>query len=61
MYPFDFRPEGGFIDPRLIFVAMPFADEYDNIYTDLIVPAIDKANLNLKFGEIFLQLSDTLL
>lgn len=47
MYPFDFKPENNFIDFRKIFVVMPFADEYYPIYTDLIIPSIDKINEEL--------------
>jgi hypothetical protein len=47
MYPFDFRPKGGFIDTRKIFVAMPFADEYEQVYKDLIEPAVKKTNHSL--------------
>ena len=44
MYPFDFRPKGGFIDARKIFVAMPFAEKYEPVYKDLIEPAVEKTN-----------------
>lgn len=44
MYPFDFMPKGGFIDDNKIFVAMPFADQYENIFTDLIEPALSDLN-----------------
>lgn len=46
MYPFDFRPKGGFIDDKKIFVAMPFEDRFEIIYTDLIEPAIFALNEN---------------
>lgn len=44
MYPYNFRAQRGFIDMRKVFVAMPFADEYEPIYTDLIVPSIRQVN-----------------
>ncbi len=47
MYPFNFRPKGGFIDNEKIFVAMPFADEYEYIFQDLIKPAIKEVNKKL--------------
>ncbi|MBW2006017.1 MAG: hypothetical protein JRI72_15730 [Deltaproteobacteria bacterium] len=44
MYPYDFIPKSNFIDRNLIFIAIPFASRYLNIYDDLIIPSIDKVN-----------------
>ncbi|MBL7149592.1 MAG: hypothetical protein ISS80_05920 [Candidatus Cloacimonetes bacterium] len=44
MYPFNFRPRENFIDFYKIFVAMPFKDDYEYIYKDLIKKAIDVVN-----------------
>ena len=44
MYPFDFKPKGGFIDNKKIFVAMPFEDHFENIFTELIEPALAVLN-----------------
>lgn len=51
MYPFNFRPRRGFVDLRKVFVAMPFAEEYESIYKDLIVPAIKEVNDDLEENE----------
>jgi hypothetical protein len=51
MYPFNFRPAKKFIDFRKIFIAMPFDNEYETIYTDLIVRAIEKVNIELNENE----------
>lgn len=47
MYPFNFRPSKCFVDFRKIFIAMPFDDKYEPVFTELIVPAIEKINKNL--------------
>jgi len=44
MYTYDYKPKRNGIDHSLIFVVMPFGDKYDNIYNDLIDPAVAKAN-----------------
>ena len=46
MYPFNFMPKGGFIDQNKIFVAMPFSEDFEAIYKDLIEPAVNEANKN---------------
>jgi len=51
MYPFDFKPKGGFIDQQKIFVAMPFDDKYEFIYKDLIEPAVSEVNKSLEENE----------
>lgn len=51
MYANDFKPKNNGIDHRLIFVAMPFADKYDCIYNDLIVPATALANTILGYED----------
>ena len=50
MYPFEFRPKGGFVDNRKIFIAMPFADEFEFIFKKLIEPAINKIRTYLKIN-----------
>jgi len=49
MYPYNFRTNQKGINFREVFVAMPFADKYEIIYSSLIVPAIAKANEKLGF------------
>jgi len=44
MYPYSFYPSKGFVDMGKVFVAMPFADEYEYLYADLIKPSIDVVN-----------------
>ena len=51
MYPFNYRPQRGFVDLRKVFVAMPFANEYEAVYTDLIIPAIKEVNNDLEDNE----------
>lgn len=41
MYPYDFSPSHKGLNPEEVFVVMPFKDEYDQIFTDLICPAVD--------------------
>ncbi len=47
MYPFNFKPKFGFIDFKKLFVAMPFHEDYEQIYTDLIIPSVKKTNDSL--------------
>ena len=47
MYPFEFKPKYGFINPKKIFVAMPFEEKYEKIFLDLIKPAVDDINEGL--------------
>lgn len=47
MYPFNFKPKFGFINFKKLFVAMPFHEDYEQIYTDLIIPSVKKANESL--------------
>jgi len=51
MYPFDFKPNRGFIDQMKIFVAMPFDDKYEPIYRDLIETAVGDVNKSRKATE----------
>lgn len=51
MYPFAFRPKGGFIDDKKIFVAMPFDNRFENIFTELIEPALSDLNKDRKDHE----------
>lgn len=44
MYLFNFRQKKVFVDLQIIFIAMPFVDKYEFIYTDIIIPAIEKVN-----------------
>ena len=46
MYPFDYKPTKNWIDHELIFVAMPFAQQYDNIF-DLINKSVTIVNSKL--------------
>jgi hypothetical protein len=48
MYPYDFTPTLKGLNPEEVFVVMPFAPEYDQIYTDLVEPAVDYAATHLK-------------
>jgi hypothetical protein len=47
MYPFDFKPTKNWIDYELIFVAMPFAPKYKNIF-DLINKSVEIVNKKMK-------------
>lgn len=49
MYPYDFEPKQRSLNKQEIFVAMPFHEDYDNIYDLLIVPAVEKANEKLEY------------
>jgi len=51
MYAHDFKPKRNGIDHSLIFLAMPFDDKYDYIFSDLIVPATASANLKLGYKD----------
>lgn len=51
MYPYNFQPQRSFVDMRKIFIAMPFDKQYQGIYTDLIIPAIEKVNSELDENE----------
>ncbi len=44
MYPYNFKSQQKGINFKEVFVVMPFKGKYDRIYTDLIEPAICKAN-----------------
>ena len=43
MYPYDFESKLKGLNPEEIFVVMPFAPEYDQVFSDLIVPAVEQA------------------
>lgn len=47
MYPYDFRPKRSGINHNEIFVAMPFNAKFDGIFSNMIVPATEKANAQL--------------
>jgi hypothetical protein len=51
MYPFNFTPKSGFIDFKKLFVAMPFHEDYEPIYIDIIVPSVKKTNETLSDSE----------
>jgi hypothetical protein len=51
MYPCDFRPKKVFTNMKEIFIAMSFDNQYENVYTDLIIPSIKKLNTELKKEE----------
>ncbi len=40
MYPYNFTPTLKGLNPEEVFVVMPFATDYDQIYTTLIEPAV---------------------
>jgi hypothetical protein len=40
MYPYDFTSTLKGLNPEEVFVVMPFATEYDDVYTDLVEPAV---------------------
>jgi len=48
VYPYDFTPTFKGLNPEEVFVVMPFAPEYDQIYTDLVEPAVASAAKRLK-------------
>lgn len=43
MYPYEFTPTRKGLNPEEVFVVMPFANKYDQVYNDLIKPAVDSA------------------
>ena len=45
MYPYDFKPSRDWPQHDLIFVAMPFAEDYKWIYDDIIVPAAEACGM----------------
>jgi len=47
MYPYDFTPTRKGLNPEEVFVVMPFANEYDQVYNDLILQAVDSAAKSL--------------
>lgn len=49
MYPYKMTSSIKEINFSEIFVAMPFEEECDNIYKELIIPAVEKANLKLGY------------
>ena len=51
MYVYDFKPKHIGINRKLIFVVMPFANKYDRLFSNLIVPATKKANEILGYKE----------
>jgi hypothetical protein len=48
MYPYDFTPRFKGLNPEEVFVVMPFAGDYDKIYTELIDPAVALAGRKLE-------------
>lgn len=48
MYPYAFSPSHKGLNPEEVFVVMPFKNEYDQIFADLISPAVDSAAKSLK-------------
>ena len=44
MYPYNFLPKRGFVDIYKVFVAMPFDDKYEPLFSGLITPAISQVN-----------------
>ena len=40
MYPYDFEPSLKGLNPGEVFVVMPFAGQYDCVFTELIEPAV---------------------
>ena len=47
MYPFDFTPTLKGLNPEEVFVVMPFSSDYDQIYTDLVEPAVAATSKSL--------------
>ena len=47
MYSYEFTPTRKGLNPEEVFVVMPFANEYDQVYNDLIKPAVDSAAKHL--------------
>lgn len=48
MYPYEFTPTRKGLNPEEVFVVMPFANKYDQVYNDFIKPAVDSAAKHLK-------------
>src|SRR6266481_1469266 len=48
MYPYEFTPRFKGLNPEEVFVVIPFAGDYDEIYTELINPAV--ASVGQKLG-----------
>jgi hypothetical protein len=48
LYPYDFRPKFSGINHREVFVVMPFDKQYDDIFTKLIEPSVERANERLE-------------
>jgi hypothetical protein len=48
MYPYDFTPTLMGLNPEEVFVVMPFAPQFDQVYSDLVEPAVDFAATSLK-------------
>lgn len=48
MYPYDFTPTLKGLNPEEVFVVMPFASDYDTIFTGLVEPAVAAAAESLK-------------
>ncbi len=51
MYPYNFEPKEPGIRHTEIFIAMPFDEQYDKVYEELIVPATAMANNKLKLSD----------
>ncbi len=47
MYPYNFTPTLKGLNPEEVFVVMPFAPEYDPVFTELIQPAVTVVAENL--------------
>jgi len=48
MYPYNFTPTRKGLNPEEVFVVMPFANEYDQVYDDLVKPSLVSAARSLK-------------
>ena len=53
MYPLTHFLSTEYFVRHKIFIAMPFADEYENIYSELIIPAIETLNSGLSNDDKF--------
>jgi hypothetical protein len=47
MYPYDFTPALGGLNPEEVFVVMPFESKYDQVFTDLIESAVASSAKNM--------------
>ena len=45
MYPYDFKPEREWPQHDLVFVAMPFHEKFDKLWTEIIKPAVYRNDL----------------